>query len=273
MRVAVYQPQYLPRLHYVNRALDADVFVVLDSAQFTRKLKHHEPTGPAVHPSYQAHAPIRLAGGRHLLTVPVRHQGARTSIAQAQVADRAEWVATHLRSIHSGYANAPHYRTLGPALAALLERDHASLAELNLRSLLWAIATLLPMDLPISELTLDAVNAGLAAQDHVRLGRIVVASSMDAERPDGQQQGNAWIAAVCHELGATEYLCGGTAAGNYMDKEFFNAQGIEPVIQSWHCGVYSQQFSDREPFAPNLSIVDLLLNVDASAARSVVCSS
>jgi hypothetical protein len=207
-----------------------------------------------------------------MLTVPVRHQGVRTSIAQAQVADREEWITTHLRSIHSGYANAPHYRTLGPALEEVLERDHVSLAGLNLRSLLWAVATLLRLDLPVSALALDAVNAGLAAQDHVRLGRIVLASEMDAERPDGQQQGNAWIAAMCHELGATEYLCGGTAIGNYMDKEFFVDRGIEPVIQSWHCRAYPQQFSDRQPFAPNLSIVDLLLNVDACAARSIVCS-
>jgi hypothetical protein len=276
VRVAVYQPQYLPRLHYMNRALDADVFVVLDSAQFTRKLKHHAPEGSAaadgatVHPSYQAHTPIRLASGRHLLTVPVRHRGSRTSIMRAQVADPEQWVATHLRSLHSGYANAPEYPARAPELAELLERHHDSLAELNLRTLLWALATLLQLDLPATELTLDAVNAGLAAQDQVRLRRVVPASGMAAERPAGRQQGNAWIAALCQELGATEYLCGGTAAGNYMDKEFFVSRGIEPVLQSWHCGAYTQQFADRHPFMPNLSIVDLLLNVDAAAARAVV---
>lgn len=268
MRVAVYQPQYLPRLHYVNRALDSDVFIVLDSAQFTRKLKHHDPAaGATVHPSFQAHAPIRLASGRHLLTVPVRHGGARTSILRAQVDDRSQWVPTHLRSIHSGYANAEEYATRGPELQELLDADHGSLAELNVRTLLWAVATLLQMPGPAA---LDAVNAALASQRLVRLGRIVLASRMHARRPEGRQQGNAWIAALCHELGATEYLCGGTAASNYLDKEFFVTRGIEPVLQSWHCPVYPQQFADRHPFVPNLSIVDLLLNVDPAAARSIV---
>jgi hypothetical protein len=272
VRAAVYQPQYLPRLHYMNRALDADVFIVLDSAQFTRKLKHHAPDGGAatVHPSYQAHSPIRLSDGPHLLTVPVRHGGSRMSIAQAQVADPSQWVATHLRSLHSGYANAAQYPVLAPALAELLEGSHPSLAHVNLRTLLWALATLLELDVPVRELTLDAVNAGLAAQRHARLRRVVLASDMAVERPEGHQQGNAWIAALCREVGATEYLCGGTAAGNYMDKEFFVSRGIEPVLQSWHCGAYPQQFTDRQPFTPNLSIVDLLLNVDAAAARAVV---
>jgi hypothetical protein len=268
MRAAVYQPQYLPRLHYMNRALDSDVFIVLDSAQFTRKLKHDDPVaGPSVHPSFQAHGPIRLASGRHLLTVPVRHQGVRTSIARTQVGDRSQWVPTHLRSIHSGYANAQEYATRGPELQRLLDTNHGSLAELNLRTFLWAVATLLQMPAAAS---LDAVNAALASQRHVRLRRVVLASRMRARRPEGRQQGNAWIAALCHEIGATEYLCGGTAATNYLDKEFFVTRGIEPVLQSWHCPAYPQQFASRHPFMPNLSIVDLLLNVDAAAARSIV---
>ena len=56
-------------------------------------------------------------------------------------------------------------------------------------------------------------------QRRARLRRIVLASDMVTRRPEGRQQGNAWIAALCQELGASEYLCGGTAAGNYLDKE------------------------------------------------------
>jgi hypothetical protein len=251
--------------------LDADVFILLDSAQFTRKLKHHAPDGEAtVHPSYQAHTPIRLASGRHLLTVPIRHGGSRNSIAQARVAAPEEWVPTHLRSLHSGYAGAASYQARAPDLETLLDRPHDSLAELNVRTLLWALATLLELDVPVRQLTLDAVNAGLAAQPFARLRRVVLASELAAERPAGRQQGNAWIVALCRAVGATEYLCGGTAAGNYMDKEFFVSRGIEPVLQSWHGGSYRQQFTDRQPFTPNLSIVDLLLNVPVAAARAVV---
>ena len=270
MRATVYQPQYLPRLHYLNRVLDAETFIVLDSAQFTRKLKHHGPDGAVVHPSYQAHTPIRLAKGRHLLTVPVRHGGARRPLTQTRTADREQWAATHLRSLHSGYAGAPHYDAAAPELEALLDRDHASLAALNISTVLWAIARLLRLDLAVDDLRVDAVNAALAEQRDVRLRRIALASGLRAERPDGRQQGNAWIAALCHEVGATEYLCGGTAAGNYMDKEYFNDRGIDAVIQSWHCAAYGQQFADRHAFIPNLSIVDLLLNVDPVAALEVV---
>lgn len=270
MRATVYQPQYFPRLHYVNRVLDADVFVVLDSAQFTRKLKHHGPDGAETHPSYQAHTPIRLDKGRHLLTVPVRRGGGRRPLTETQTGDREQWVATHLRSIHSGYAAAPHYDAHVAEFEAILDREHASLAALNVSTLLWAIATLLQLDLATEDLTVDAVNAALADQRRVRLQRIALASNLRAERPDGRQQGNAWIAALCHEVGATEYLAGGTAAGNYMDKEFFNDRGIDVAIQSWYCPAYEQQFASRHPFIPNLSIVDLLLNVEPLTALEVV---
>lgn len=271
VRAAVYQPQYFPRLHYVNRALDSDVFIVLDSAQFTRKLRHHGPEGSTVHPSYQAHTPIRLASGRHVLTVPVRHTGSRPSIARAQVGDREQWVAKHLRSLHSGYANAPRHERHAGHLEALLDRDHTDLAALNMATLLWAVAALLQWDATADDLSLDAVNAALASEERVRLRCIRAASAMDTRRPDGRQQGNAWIADLCHEVGASEYLCGGTAAGNYMEKDFFNDRGISPVIQSWHCERYRQQFEDRHEFMPNLSILDLLLNVDAAAALAVIC--
>lgn len=270
MRLAAYQPQYFPRLHYVNRALDSDVFVLLDSTQFTRKLKHHGPDGTTTHVSYQAHAPVRLASGRHTVTLPVRHLGRSTSIAQAQVADRDEWVHQHLRTIHSGYATAPHYEQHLPALRALLDRAHTDLATLNTSTLLWALSALLELDVDPGDLTLETVNAQLAAQDRVRLRRIVRSSDLAAQRPDGRQQGNAWIVAMCLELGADEHLCGGTAAGNYLDKERFAAHGIQPVLQSWHCPTYRQQFADRHPFMPNLSVIDLLCNVDAAAGFAVV---
>lgn len=272
MRLAAYQPQYFPRLHYINRALDSDVFVLLDSTQFTRRLRHHGPDGSTTHPSYQAHAPIRLAGGHHTLTLPVRHQGRHTPITGARVADRSEWVRQHLRTIHSGYATAPEYDRREPGLRALLDRDRDDLAALNIATLLWALDVLLELDLDGTDggVTLDVLNDGLARQDRVRLRRVVRSSQLQAERPEGHQQGNAWIVAMCHELGADEHLCGGTAVANYIDKEMFTTHGVEPVLQSWHCRPYRQQYADRLPFMPNLSVIDLVCNLDAAAGRAVV---
>lgn len=272
VRLAAYQPQYFPRLHYVNRVLDSDVFVLLDSTQFTRKLKHHGPEGSSTHSSFQAHAPIRLASGHHTLTLPVRHEGRITAINAARVADRDEWARQHLRTIHSGYATAPRYDRHIAELRALLDREHTDLATLNTSTLLWALNTLLDLGLDVAagEATLDAVNTRLASQDRVRLRRIVCSSQLSAQRPEGRQQGDAWIVALCNELGADEHLCGGTAAGNYLDKEQFTAHGIQPVLQSWHCPPYRQQFSDRRAFMPNLSVLDLLCNVDAATGFAVV---
>jgi WbqC-like protein len=270
MRVTVYQPQYFPRLHYVNRVLDADVFIALDGAQFTRKLKHHGPDGATTHRSFQAHSPIRLADGTHLLTVPVRHSGARATIGQTRVDYDDPWPARHLRSLQSGYSNAPYHAALEAGLEHLLTQRYDSLADLNLTTLVWGINHVLQLGLRGNHLTLAELNQALAAQRRVRLRQIVLASQLQTQRPEGRQQGNSWIAGMCHELEATEYLCGGTAEGNYLDKEFFTQQGITPVIQSWYCQPYPQQFATDHGFTPNLSILDLVLNVDASATFAIV---
>jgi len=73
MRVCIYQPQYFPRLHYINRILDSDKFIFFDSAQYTKKLVHLNDGGTK-HKSYQSHSPIKTAQGEFLLLVPVKHQ-------------------------------------------------------------------------------------------------------------------------------------------------------------------------------------------------------
>jgi len=44
-RLAGYQPQYFPRLHYFARLLNADVFEVSDYVQFVKKHAYVDPNG------------------------------------------------------------------------------------------------------------------------------------------------------------------------------------------------------------------------------------
>ncbi|WP_114575497.1 WbqC family protein [Saliphagus sp. LR7] len=105
--VAAYQPHYYPRLHYLARARQADVFVIYDDVQFSRSSPHHR-------------APIDYQG-RSWLTVPVRNTGVETPIDDARIDMSEPWPARHLRTLVGKYGEAatelrPFYERLCPPL-------------------------------------------------------------------------------------------------------------------------------------------------------------
>lgn len=83
--LAAYQPHYFPRVHYLARAHQADVFVLYDDVEFSRRSRHHR-------------APIDHYG-KEWLTIPVRHVGSATSIADAVIDMSSRWPVDHLETL------------------------------------------------------------------------------------------------------------------------------------------------------------------------------
>ena len=81
---------------------------------------------------------------------------------------------------------------------------------------------------------------------------------------------NEKIIALCKEVGATEDYCGGTGATAYMDSELYKKNGIKITVQDWKCREYPQLFTKQQDFIPNLSIIDLLMNVSTEEAVKVI---
>lgn len=82
--------------------------------------------------------------------------------------------------------------------------------------------------------------------------------------------GGPWTAALCAAVGADEYLYGGTAGAGYMQVDDYAARGVTLVQQDWVARPYPQQFSDRFGFLPNLSVLDLLFNLEPAAALGIL---
>ena len=100
--------------------------------------------------------------------------------------------------------------------------------------------------------------------------KIILGSELGVERPEGLQKGTEWTTDICIKLGAKEYFHGGTAQTNYMDLNYYKSHGIIPIVQQWRCAEYRQQFNHNVPFIRNLSVIDLLCNVDKKEARSIL---
>lgn len=265
MRYSGIQPQYFPRLHYFARILQSDMFVIRDDCQYVRK--HRYPDGK-IGKSYQAHTPIKQASGMHYLHVPVTHDGQKP-IKDTRISDHNNWIEDHVQTLRISYARAPFYATVGKEIEAVLRLRHIALGDLNIATVLWGILKVMGKEHITSEqLTVAYVNQELEQQRMFRLRHIRLGSSFPVLGRT-EMNPNEKILALLKEVGADEDYCGGTAVSAYMDEELFAKNGIAITVQNWACNPYPQ-LHGREGFVPNLSILDLLMNLPASEATKVL---
>ncbi|MGH9011052.1 MAG: WbqC family protein [Acidimicrobiia bacterium] len=271
-RLCLYQPNYFPRLHYLARVLDSDVFDIADDVQFSRGTGARVEKAQGRHGrswSYQAHAPIKTAAGRVDLVVPVHDH--RRPLFRTEIDYSHKWVPKHLRTIESGYRKALGYPELAPEIAALLGTGVPTLGELTTNTVLWALAKVVSGGAADgTAATVEEVNRLLAQPHPYRLGQAVLGSEVrpaaDGDLP--AVTADARIIASCRRFGAVEYHCGGVGHGAYMDLDRYRDAGIRVVVQQWDGPPYRQRYGGA--FLPNLSVVDLLMNESPEQWSSVL---
>lgn len=268
MRVSIYQPRYFPQLHYFNRALESDIFVILDCAQYTKALVHNVNGEKERHKSFQSDTIIKFPEGPHFLTVSIKHNGL-LPINETQLDYSQDWARKHIAAISTAYHKSKSFDQIFPQIEKILSSDYQTLGDLNIKTFLWGLACIMGLNLDPSNLNVETINEHLATANF-RLKKIILGSELGVERPDGFQKGTQWTVAICKKLGATEYVHGETAQNGYMDEEYYKKNNIKLVTQNWGCKEYDQQFMDRAGFISNLSILDLLLNVDREKALEIV---
>lgn len=267
MRLVGYQPQYFPRLHYFARVLDSDIFTISDYLQYVRHHVYEHGSERERGPSYQAHTPLKTGNGMLLLDVPVRRGGeeGKQLLTDAHIDYATPWNEKHLQNIEHHYKKTPEFSRVFPSLQKFLQQRHSTLADLTIGSIAWGLSHILDTDPDLASVT----NA-LPDREY-RLKRIVLMSESGIPAPDKEsgRDANDWIIETCKALGAREYHFGGTSAGAYMDFPRFESAGIALHQQDWKCAPYRQQFP-KQGFMPNLSIIDLLMNVSVSEARKIL---
>lgn len=117
--VAIHQPNYFPWLGYFSKMLQADVFIFLDDAQYTKN-------------SYINRVQVLCNGLAKWLTIPVR---VPLGTAIRDAAPSAEWVEAHLDRLSNYYQmSANHGATLG-ALREMFSaaKSSGNIADINMR--------------------------------------------------------------------------------------------------------------------------------------------
>lgn len=249
------QPHYFPRLHYFARMLQSCIFVLRDDVQFVR---NHRFPGGSRGPSCQAHTPVRTASGSVLLAVSVHKTGLR-SIAETEISSDQPWAKKHLNVLKNSYFRSLNGRRLLPELESILSDDLRQLGHLNTTTIYWALAHILGIDsVDPTRLSETRINALLQEVRRVPLNSVIRGSQLECLQPAEGDTATDRIVALCEHYQARQYVAGRTAVEAYLDRQAFAAKNIELLIQDWHCPDYPQ---GSNGFIPNLSIIDLLMNV------------
>lgn len=267
-RLCGYQPQYFPRLHYMNRLLDSEVFEISDYVQFVKKHAYDMPDGTTKRgKSFQAHAVIKQSQGPLFLAVPT--QGELLPINKTTIDYSKTWAKDHLKSIEVSYKKSLNFEKFYPELEAILLKRYSSIGDLSIASTMWGIARMITHEpLPHTCFTIENVQKLLEKDNPYRLKKMFLASESSVP-PPVKGKTNEWCIELCKYAGVNEYYYGGTSHNAYMDLEKFHDAGIKTVLQDWKCYVYPQQFS-KIGFIPNLSIIDLVMNTSLEQSIKIM---
>ena len=199
--VAIHQPNFFPWLGYFNKIASADVFIILDNVQFSKKGGN-----------WANRAKVLINGSAAWVTMPVvRSYTGVKSIDEMLINNEGPWRAKILNTIRASYGKAPYFDEVFPLVTGLVSNPTDSLAEYNLS----AIRSL------TSFLNLDA-------------SKFVLGSTLDVGG-----NGTDLLVAMVKAVGGNAYLSG-DGAGGYLEEGKFAAVGTELIFQGYRPAEYTQ---------------------------------
>lgn len=129
MIISVHQPHFLPWIGYVNKIINSDVFVILDTVQFRKNY-------------FQNRVLIKNQDGTPLwLSVPVKKAKLETYISEIEISDK-NWKNKATKTLESLYSQTPYFSELYPSLFEILSSGFDRLSPLNIALLRWLLEKL-----------------------------------------------------------------------------------------------------------------------------------
>ena len=184
--LVILQSNYIPWKGYFDLMNAADVFVVFDEVQYTRR-------------DWRNRNRIVTGGAVKWLTLPVETKGKYdAAISEIRISD-PDWAAKHWNTVRLAYGKAPFFAEYRDGLETAWTRAGAEthLSAIN-RIFLQHLAPLLGIDTAFA----DSTDIARTTQDPA-----------------------ARLVEICQGFGATRYLSG-PAAKSYIDPDLFRDAGI-----------------------------------------------
>lgn len=232
MIIAGHQPEYLPYIGLICKAMEADVFVLVDHVQYGKK-------------QFQNRNRIRTRNGSDgwsWLTVPViTHGRFDQKIKDVEINNSSDWKKKHIKSIECSYGGTPFFEDYFPFFEEVYSKEWVKLADLN-EAIIRVIFKILNVDV-----------------------KIIKSSDYDI---NGEK--TEMLIDMCKKIGADGYLSGlGAKTLYHIDEEMFKKAGLSHCYCNFKHPVYKQKFL---PFVPNMSVIDLLFNCGPESKKIITDS-
>jgi len=179
---------------------------------------------------------VKTANGVVWLTIPVGDQNDRR-ICDVVLRDQT-WSRRHWMTIEQSYHGAPGFARYRDFFRSIYTRSWESLSQLN-------------------QTTIRAIAGDL-------LG--IRTQILDSRDFDLQGKGSDRLLMLLKKMGATDYISG-PSARTYLGAEAYERNGVRVHWKDY--GSYPQYPQLHGAFAPDLSIVDLLMNCGEDAPRYI----
>ena len=127
VKIAIHQPQYFPWPPYVHKVMSADIFVYLDTVQFSKN-------------GLQNRNQVKTSHGAIWLTVPVKHEFGKP-IREIEIADQKA-TTKHWKTLQANYSQTLGFQLWQQELRDLLHSNPTTLAELSIASTEWMLEKL-----------------------------------------------------------------------------------------------------------------------------------
>lgn len=211
----IHQPDFLPYLGFFHRLLAADVFVVLDTAQFVDGTSQ----------SWMHRDKIKTPQGEKWLSLSIKKPPRDTAIRDVMLSDAVDWRTGNLNLLQANYRKAPHFGEIYSRLEQLYACKCESMMDFNLKSI-EMLMTLFDIKIPM-----------------------VFASDLDAR---GRK--NDLLVDILKKTAATHYLSG-VGARAYFDPAPFMEANVEVVWQDFTHPIYPQLHGDFVPYLSSIDLL------------------
>ena len=230
MKITGHQPNYLPYPGFFHKIIHSEAYILVDTTQFVKRGSFGWIHRNRIRTS--------SAEGWNWLTVPVMTKGKYfQSIKETRINNALPWARKHLHSLEWNYSKSPYFEKYRPYFEDVFARPWENLCELS-EEFIRFILRELEIDVPIHKTS--------------ELGT--------------ESRATELIIDFCKKLGADAYVSG-IHGRDYLETDLFEKNGVRLIIQEFAPVPYPQQF---EPFIPNLSIIDMLLNIGPDETRKML---
>lgn len=221
LRVAIHQVNYLPWIGFFSKIASADMYVVLDTAAYTR--------GSWINRNRIKVPPNRVV----YLTIPIPRKFKGVPIKDVELPNDRKWAKNHWITIRVSYSRADYFDSYKDFFRRIYidaqVGKYTRLAEFN-----WQIVAYI---LKALDINVDVVWAS------------------ELNLPSGLKKTDLLIA-ILETVGADVYISG-IGGKKYLEEHKFDEHGIKLVYHKFKCPRYRQLWGE---FVPNLSAIDLLFN-------------